>query len=150
MSVPQPSAELLISAPIHRVWSVITDTASYGEWAGFIEGFEAPRRLSAGDRIVLHVRWDNGSTARSVEEVTAVDEPSAGQARLDYAYRGWPSRLGLVRTRRFQTLTSEDAGQTRYRTWMALDGPLARFAGPDRIERGFVVQAEGLKRRCEG
>lgn len=153
MTEPEPAdgpyAEVLIAAPIDQVWAVLSDPASYPEWADFIESFEAPTQLQVGDRIVLRVRWDNGRTSRSVEQITACDPPEDGRARLDYAYRGWPARLGLVRTQRWQTLAAEGAG-TRYVTTMRLTGPLVRLAGPDRIQKGFTRQAAALRRRCEG
>lgn len=144
-----PSASVEIAAPIDVVWSVMLEASSYAEWNPFVEGVEVPDPPSVGDPIVLHVRWTNGSTSRSPERITEVTPPADGAACLAYAYQGVPSKLGLVRSVRYQRLTALDAGHTRYDTVGEFTGPLARFAGPGRIADGFRRHAEGLKARAE-
>ena len=150
----QPSAGTTIDAPIEVVWDVMLDTEAYAEWNPFVERLESPQPPSAGDPIVLHVRWANGRTARSPERIVAIEPPqrdSGGVATacLSYVYEGLPSKLGLVKGVRHQRLRQERDGQTSYDTVEEFSGPLVRFAGPGRVAEGFSRHAAGLKRRAE-
>jgi len=149
-----PSAEIEIDAPLELIWRVMLDTGAYGEWNSFVPRVELAR-AQVGEPIVLHASWADGSTSRSVEQVTALDEPATDgdgttTAVMSYRYRGAPSRLGLVRSTRHQRLTSR-AGEsiTTYATVLHLSGPLARLAGPGRIADGLRRHAADLKQRAE-
>ena len=149
-----PRASVTIDAPIDVVWDVMLDTASYGEWNTFVQKAECPSPPTAGDPIVLHVRWANGRTTRSPERVSAVEPPVAGAdgattARLSYVYEGLPAKLGLVRGTRHQRLRQAPGGPTSYDTVEEFSGPLVRLAGPGRVAEGFRRHAEDLKRRAE-
>lgn len=149
-----PEASIEIDAPLGTVWSVMLDTARYGEWNPFVERADCPSPPSVGDPIVLHVRWRDGSTARSPERVSAVETPrtdAAGvtRATLSYVYAGWPARLGLVRGTRHQRLTQAAGEPTAYHTVEEFSGPLVRFAGPGRVADGFRRHAAALKERAE-
>ena len=149
-----PSASIVIDAPLDVVWRVMLDTARYGEWNPFVERVESPAPPTVGDPIVLHVRWANGRTARSPERITAIEPPTtdaAGttSALLSYRYEGVPSRLGLVRGVRHQRLTQRPGGPTTYDTVEEFAGPLVRFAGPERVADGFRRHAEALKQEAE-
>jgi uncharacterized protein YndB with AHSA1/START domain len=148
-----PAASVSIAAPLDRVWAVMVDTASYGEWNPFVESVECAA-TSVGEPIVLHVRWANGRTTTSPERISVVDPPhddgGVRRATLAYVYEGLPARLGLVKGTRFQRLTQEPGGPTRYETVEEFSGPLVRLAGPQRVEDGFRRHAEALKKRCEG
>ncbi|GAA3814876.1 SRPBCC domain-containing protein [Nocardioides panacisoli] len=149
-----PSASVVIDAPIEVVWQVMLDTASYGEWNPFVERADTAQPAQVGNPIVLHVVWANGKRTRSPERITAIEPPSAGgdgtaTACLSYVYDGLPSRLGLVRGVRHQRLTRPPDGPTTYDTVEEFSGPLVRLAGPARVADGFRRHAEGLKRRAE-
>lgn len=149
-----PRASTQIDAPIDVVWSVMLDTAAYGEWNPFLFRVECPTPPSEGDPIVLHVRWPNGKTTRSPERIKLVEGPTTGQdgvrrATLAYDYEGLPSKLRLVQGRRYQRLTQRPGEPTTYDTVEEFSGPLVRFAGPDRVEAGFRQHATALKSRAE-
>ena len=149
-----PTASATIHAPLELVWSVMLDTASYGEWNPFVERVESPDPPRVGDPIVLHVRWANGGTTRSPERIIAIEPPSADgadvrTARLSYVYEGLPARLGLVRGTRHQRLRQAPGGPTVYDTVEEFSGPLVRLAGPGRVAEGFRRHAAGLKQRAE-
>ena len=149
-----PQAAVEIDAPIDLVWSVMLDTASYGEWNPFVVRAECPSPPRAGDPILLHVRWGNGRGTTSPERISLVDPPhdvdGVRRATLAYVYEGLPSRLGLVKGIRYQRLSQTDgAGPTRYETVEEFSGPLVRLAGPQRVEDGFRRHAEALRDRCE-
>jgi hypothetical protein len=149
-----PSASVMIDAPIDVVWQVMLDTASYGEWNPFVVRAETAQPAAVGNPILLHVVWANGKRARSPERITAIEPPAAGAdgtatACLSYVYEGLPSRLGLVRGVRHQRLTQPADGPTTYETVEEFSGPLVRLAGPARVAEGFRRHAQGLKKRAE-
>jgi hypothetical protein len=148
-----PSASVEIDAPIERVWAVMVDTASYGEWNPFVEKAECAFPPKVDDPIVLHVRWANGRSTTSPERVSIVDPPhdegGVRRATLAYVYEGLPSKLGLVKGIRYQRLSQEPGGPTRYETVEEFSGPLVKLAGPKRVEEGFRRHAEALRKRSE-
>lgn len=77
------------------------------------------------------------------------EDGGAVRARLGYVYEGLPSKLGLVKGTRWQELTQEPGGPTRYHTVEEFSGPLVALAGPGRVEEGFRKHAASLKRRVE-
>lgn len=148
-----PAASVTIDAPIEQVWAVMLDTASYGEWNPFVERADCASP-TVGEPIVLHVRWANGRTTTSPERISMVDPPhdedGVRRATLAYVYEGLPAKLGLVNGIRYQRLTQQPGGPTRYDTVEEFSGPLVKLAGPKRVEDGFRRHAEALKQRCEG
>jgi hypothetical protein len=149
-----PSAGIDIDASLDAVWAVMLDTARYGEWNPFLRRIECPSPPQVGDPITLHVVFPGGRReVKSPERITIVEEPhddnGVRRATLAYDYEGLPSKLQLVRGRRYQRLTQEPGGPTRYETVEEFSGPLVFLAGPGRVEAGFRVHAEALKKRCE-
>jgi len=148
-----PAASVTIDAPIEQVWAVMLDTASYGEWNPFVERADCASP-TVGEPIVLHVRWANGRTTTSPERISMVDPPrdedGVRRATLAYVYEGLPAKLGLVKGIRYQRLSQQPGGPTRYDTVEEFSGPLVKLAGPKRVEDGFRRHAEALKQRCEG
>lgn len=149
----RPAASASIDAPLGVVWAVMLDTAAYGEWNPFVERVECPSPAKVGDPIVLHVRWANRRTTTSPERITILEPPheenGATTALLAYEFVGWPHKLGLVHSTRYQRVTQRPGGPTEYETHQDLTGPMVRFAGPARIIDGFERHAQGLKKRAE-
>ena len=149
-----PRASVEIDAALDEVWAVMLDTASYAEWNPFVVRAESAAPPQVGDPIVLHVRWANGRGTTSPERISVLEAPhddgqGVRRATLAYVYEGWPARLRLVRGTRFQRLSQEPDGPTRYDTVEEFSGPLVRLAGPNRVEDGFRRHAQALRRRCE-
>jgi hypothetical protein len=148
-----PRAEVEIDAPIDRVWQVMLDTASYGEWNPFVVRADCPSPPSVGDPITLHVRWSDGRGATSPERISVVDPPhdvdGVRRATLAYVYEGLPAKLGLVRGTRYQCLSQPHGAPTTYDTVEEFSGPLVALAGPKRVADGFRRHAEALRTRCE-
>ena len=154
MATHRPSASITVEAPLATVWAVMLDTAAYPAWNPFVERIETPGPAAVGTPLVLHVRWADGSTARSPERITVLDGPVTAAdgtttATLAYAYEGLPARLGLVRGTRYQRLTQRPGEPTQYDTVEEFSGPLVRFAGPGRVAEGFARHAAALKQRAE-
>jgi hypothetical protein len=150
----EAAAAATIDAPIDVVWGTMVDTASYGDWNPFIERVELPDgpSVALGQRVVLHVRWHTGGTARATERVTALDPPSrfdGARALLEYEYGGPLAALRLVRGRRQQALERVDAMTTTYRTGERLYGLLAWAAPLAKVQDGFERHAAALKARAE-
>lgn len=155
MSPSNPTAHADIDAPLSVVWSVMLDTASYGDWNPFVISAACPSPPEPGDPIELTVRWTNGRTSRSPEQIALVEGPrtdAAGvvTATLAYDYKGFGSRSGLIRGRRYQRLRQEPGGPTAYDTVEEFSGPLVPLAGPARVQEGFQRHAAALKARSEG
>ena len=149
-----PKASTLIDAPLDAVWAVMLDTAAYGEWNPFVLRADCPTPPVVGDPIRLHVEFADGKRVVSPERISCVVPPYDGpdgtrRAELAYDYEGLPARLHLVRGRRWQRLTQAPGGRTRYETVEEFRGPLVRFAGPDRVQEGFLRHAEALRTRAE-
>lgn len=148
-----PHAAIDIDAPLDLVWTVMLDTAAYGEWNPFVVRADCPSPPSVGDPIRLHVEFANGRRAVSPERISVVDAPAdhdgVRRATLAYVYEGLPARLGLVRGTRFQRLSQAPGGSTRYETVEEFSGPLVPLAGPGWVEEGFRRHAVALKERAE-
>ena len=153
MPEARPGATVAIDAPLETVWAVMMDVDAYGDWNPFLYRAVFPSPPTAGDPIVLHVRWPNGRTTRSPERVSLVEPPhrdgGTTRATLAYVYEGLPARLGLVKGTRFQRLSQVPGGPTVYDTVEEFSGPLVALAGPARVADGFRRHAEALKRRVE-
>lgn len=143
-----------IAAPIEQVWRVMVDFARYPEWNPFIVRVDSSGAVGVGSALGLHVKWADGGGASSGEIVTRFEAPAPGPggglvAALEYRFTGWMASIGMVRALRLQALTAEGPGATRYHTreafggWLAVGVPLAK------VQRGFDLHAEALKRRAE-
>ena len=147
-----PEASISIDAPLKVVWKVMLDLPSYPQWNPF--AYRIDGATSVASPILIHVRWANGKTVKSPERITVVQPPETGadgvlRATLAYDYEGLPSKVGLVRGRRWQRLEQRDGGPTAYHTVEEFSGPLVRFAGPGRVAEGFARHAAALKERAE-
>lgn len=144
----------LIHAPIDVVWSVMIDLRAYREWNPFIVDIVASGDAHVGQSMALTVRFENGRTITSPEEISILDAPTKSEggvsrAKLEYVFRGPLDRYNLVRGRRVQTLESDGEARTIYRTeerfsgWLAFGVPLAN------VQDGFERHASALAARAE-
>lgn len=155
MAPPRAYVSLEITAPIDRVWTAMIEMHRYPEWNPFVtrvDGVGASPRV--GQPMVLHVRWSNGLTLRSPEEIARIEPPARDpdgleRAVLEYVFRGPLDRWGLVRGSRVQTLTGLDEGRTRYESEELFTGSLARFVPLASVQDGFERHARALARRVE-
>jgi hypothetical protein len=145
-----------IAAPIDRVWAVMTDVARYAEWNRFIAGIRVidGGALRVGVPLELDVRWEGGGATKTIEVVTRLEAPSAGEggarrAVMEYRFTGWIARLSLVKGSRLQMITQAPGGPTVYETREEFSGLLTAGVPLKKVQRGFELHAEGLKRRAE-
>lgn len=153
--MPVAQTEIVIQAPIARVWSVITDIHRYPEWNPFvvkIDCTESQPRVGTG--FTLNVQFkDAKSVVKTWEQITRMEPPAARDgaehALLEYEFLGPLHSLYLVRGRRQQWLESLPDGSTRYRTYERLHGLLAWAAPIAKVQDGFERHAAALKQRAE-
>lgn len=154
MGTQTAQAEIIIDAPIARVWDVMMDLDRYAEWNPFTPRVECERPPRVGSPIRLHVRWADGKSLVSPEKIVRIDPPAPdadGRMRAAYGYNFATllARLNLVRSERLQILEALAPERTRYLTTIKLTGALASRVPIAQILDGFERQAAGLKRWCE-
>ncbi len=153
--MPSASTEILIHAPIDRVWTAMTDIKGYQNWNPFVEKIEcASLPPAVGSDLTLHVRFANGKKVTTIERITRLNPPASdpdGQLRatLEYRFLGILANLNMVRGSRPQIIEQVDANTTRYRTSETLSGWLSWAAPIKLVQDGFERHAAALKRYCE-
>ncbi|PCC68392.1 Polyketide cyclase / dehydrase and lipid transport [Nannocystis exedens] len=150
--MPRPFAEasIDIDAPPARVWTVMLDLDRYHEWNPFIVAIDHAGPPALGSAMRLHVRWNDGTGARSGEQITALVAPDGERpGRLAYRFTGLLPTLGLVRATRVQQVAPLPAGRTRYFTREEFTGLLTRFLPLAKVQDGFDRHARALKARAE-
>ncbi len=151
MSPPFAETTIEINAPVALVWKIMLDVRQYPDWNPFIIRVETPANvLSVGSRLVLHIRWANGSGMRSAEKVTQIEPPTSTvrtrrRAVLAYRFNGWLHTLGLVRSTRLQWLEQGLGQPTTYRTREEFRGLLAAAVPLRDVQDGFERHAQALK-----
>jgi uncharacterized protein YndB with AHSA1/START domain len=113
MSTDRIEREITISAPIERVWAVLTEPAHVGTWFG--TGTPAEIDLRPGGTMVL----DHGEHGTYRTTIVEVDPPRA------FSYRWASAYPGVVATEENSTLVA-------FTLEVAVDGTLLRV-----VESGF-------------
>ncbi|XRQ05758.1 SRPBCC domain-containing protein [Actinomadura welshii] len=129
------SSDIVIDAPVQRVWEVLADLRRWETWA---PGF----RIRSLDAVEpgREFRWtQNGTPLRSR---FAVVEPAR-----ELSWTG--SALGLYRAVDRMVLTPEN-GRTRVTLQESLDGPLARLIfGKNKLRAAHETRLAALKTHIE-
>jgi hypothetical protein len=137
------TSSIEIDASPERIWSVLTDFASHGEWNPFIRSFEGEPVV--GSRLKVRIAPPGGRAMTFKPTVTVVDP--GRELR-------WLGRLlvpGLFDgEHRFQ-LEPLDGGRTRFTQSERFTGVLVGLSGKAlaKTERGFEEMNEALERRAE-
>lgn len=148
-------ANIIIDAPLERVWLILLDTNNYKNWNPFVVNAEAEGDAAVpGNKMKLFVKWRNGKGASSEEIVTDTKLPyadSTGVKRAYWSYRftGWLHTLGLVHATRYHWLEKLIDGSTAYSTREEFTGLLKMFIPLADVQDGFERQTEALKREAE-
>lgn len=144
------SERILIDANIETVWRHMTDWDAYPQWNPFIVKVEfLSDRQVPNSKMKFHLRWQDGKTGTSIEQMARSVPPQNGTAELAYTYASLPARLGLLRATRVQRLR-QIGSQTEYVTREEFHGILARFVPFTAVQQGFTAQAEALARVSAG
>lgn len=153
--MPVAQTEVIINAPISKVWEVMMDVDRYCEWNPFIIKIDCEAALpQVGTDLMLHVRFSGSETVRvEHERITRLDAPATRSgsetALLEYQFLGPLHAFYLVRGKRQQSLESLDGSRTRYRSYERLHGLLAWLAPMAKVQDGFERHAAALRQRCE-
>mgnify|MGYP001049607691 CR=1 FL=1 len=135
---------ILIDADVHTVWRHMTDWDAYHQWNPFIVGVDY--QVDGQGQVTtmkFQLRWPDGKTGTSVEQMVRSSPPQNGTAELVYKYATLPARLGLLRATRIQQLRQQGS-QTAYYTREDFSGMLARFVPITAVQQGFAAQAQAL------
>jgi len=131
-----------IQAPMERVWAVTTDVEGWPAWTASVLSVD---RLDGGPFLLgSRVAICQPKSPRAVWTVTAL-EP--GRAFT------WESRATGVRTVATHRLKALPSGGTSVTLTVDATGLLAFLLGPllrGTVRRLVEMEAEGLRRRCEG
>ena len=137
------SHSIEIDAVPERVWSVLTDRASFAEWNPFIRRLEG--ELTAGERLEVEIKPPGGRAMTFKPTVTAV-EPNR-----ELRWLGHLLVRGLFDgEHRFEIERLGD-GRSRFTQSERFSGLLVRpFGGTlAKTERGFEAMNRALKERAE-
>lgn len=141
---------ILIDAAIEVVWHYLTDWDAYAQWNPFIVAVNYTLDQHNNiDKMKFSLRWHDGTTGTSQEQMVSSSPPANGHAELVYKYASLSARLGLLRATRTQQLYA-NGQQTSYYTKEQFSGILARFVPFTAVKKGFAAQAEALAKIASG
>jgi hypothetical protein len=135
--------EIVIHAPIERVWQVLSDVSRWADWNPFVRSFEG--HLKKGERVTVKIGPPGRSTTTFRPRLLVVD-PSLGIVWL-----GVLGFRGLFDGEHHIELESVPDGKTRVHHFERFSGILVPLlAGLLRdAATGFTAMNEALKARVE-
>ncbi|KAH8980497.1 hypothetical protein EDB86DRAFT_2813650 [Lactarius hatsudake] len=156
-------SSIAISASKQKVWDILLDFPSYGEWNPFTRTAELisegdkkplPSQIAApGLRVRLRANIpptmnDIGKKASVTEEIlTHVDSDT-----FRFAWRFATRARWLITAERWQVVRDDGPGAAVYETWMffgGLVGYLIRFFMAAKLQTAFDAMSRALKERAE-
>jgi uncharacterized protein YndB with AHSA1/START domain len=134
--------DMAIDAPPDQVWRALTEVEAWPAWTASMTSVE---RLETGE-------FGLGSSARVTQPklkptVYQVTEFVPGRAFT------WAAKAGGVTTTAGHTVTPRGEGLSTVTLTVTQSGPLAPLVGmlaANTVRRYVTMEAEGLKKRCEG
>ena len=137
------TTQIEIDASPERVWDVLTDFASYGEWNPFIRSIVG--KPDVGSRLRVRIEPPDGRGMTLKPTVRSAD--SAREL-------SWLGRLlvpGVFDGEHRFALEPLDAGRTRFTQSERFRGILVPLTGKvlEKTRRGFEEMNDALKRRVE-
>lgn len=144
--MPTIKEELIINAPIEKVWDVITDFGNYAAWNPFIQNIVLNGKLESGTVVTLHALMKPGAPPTLVS-ATLVDV----QAPRTLSWCGGFGPAWLARGRHFHELEQLPDGSTRFVHGETFSGLLFALIWP--LQRKSFAEmykkiSEALKLRC--
>jgi hypothetical protein len=138
------SNNVIINAPLEKVWHALIDVENYPRWNPFTTRVETT--FVVGQPAILYVTM-NGQHQRVQHEVITVFEPQHAFA--------WASIMGvpfILKANRWQVVEALDDQHTQYETYETFDGllvPLIMALYRQDIQRGFDAGGAALKKYAE-
>jgi len=136
------STEILINAPIERVWIELTDFGRYPDWNPFIKKLVGP--VEQGKTIEVKIQPEGGDPFVFRPRVLLHEKNRMLQ---------WEGRLllpGIFTGRHSFELTKTAPNTTRLVQKEDFNGILVSFINLDSTEKGFNAMNRELKKRIEG
>jgi hypothetical protein len=147
-------SKAIIQADIHTVWEAIVGIEKYPDWNPFIIAIEAEETVPVvGTEMEFTVRWQDGSTRKTMEVVNAFTPPRPTKEGMKgewkYYFKSSMRTIGLVKATRTQVVTATPDGATHYHTYEDFRGWGVLFLPVEDIKDGFERQTQALKQYCE-
>lgn len=144
--MPTVREELIINAPIEKVWDVLTDFGNYAAWNPFVQNIELNAELKEGSPVILHALMKPGAPASPVAATLA-----EVQAPHTLNWRGGVGPAWLARGYHFHQLEQLADGSTRVVHGETFSGLLFALIWPlqgKTFDRTYKKVSEALKLRC--
>lgn len=128
-------------APTDRIWQILIDFESYGEWNPFI--YKISGKASVGEKLHIWLRTPGGKERTYEPKVVKVDE--GRELR-------WRGKSFFLEGEHVFLIESNGPAITRFVQKETFKGPLTRFLGPgvdEDIATAFDQMNQALKRRSE-
>jgi hypothetical protein len=138
------SDNVIINAPLEKVWRVLIDVENYPRWNPFTTRVETT--FVVGEPAILHVTM-NGQHQRVQHEVITVYEP-----QRVFAWASIMVTPFVLKANRMQLVEAIDELHTQYQTYETFDGllvPLVMALYRTDIQRGFDAVGAALKNYAE-
>lgn len=135
--------EITINAPQKKVWKILEDFESYGEWNRFCSKVETSKKI--GEPIIMTIQWHPKSKAFLQKEFFSdYEAPNIV---------GWKLNWGIfLKSHRIQKLSTIDENTSHYYTedkFWGLLTPLVMLLYRKAMQRNFEEVAIALKERAE-
>lgn len=130
-----------VRAPADRVWQILVDFRTYGEWNPFI--YKITGEAVEGEKLRIWLRTPSGRERTYEPTVLTVD--SGRELR-------WLGKSFLLEGEHIFTIESSEPGVSRFIQREIFRGPLTWFFGAridEDISGGFEQMNQALKRRAE-
>jgi hypothetical protein len=136
-------ASIEIDAPAERVWSILADTARYGEWNPFVTAVAGELREGADLKVTIR--------APGRKPVTFAARVARLQPGREVRWRGRWFLPGLFDGDHALTVEPLDDGRSRFRTREEVTGLLLPLLGNAmrQSQQGFEELCRAVKARAE-
>ncbi len=147
------SVKIEINSPIEKVWEILTNINAYSEWNPFVYDVSADKKIPNIDcNMLFYVAFSNGKKVQSKEFVTKFEAPKMhdnNKALWVYRFDGILHKLNIIRATRTQSLKALSDTKTEYSSEEIFSGLAKSFVPFGQVQKGFMIQAESLKAKCE-
>lgn len=133
--------EIEINASLERVWKIVTDFESYGQWNPFIN--RVIGQAKEGSRIEIHIETPGGKNRKYGPTVTRVEEGR----ELRWLGKSW-----LLNGEHIFTIEQLQPVRVRFVHREVFDGLLTSIFGKSLdtdVKQGFEEMNKALKDRAE-
>jgi len=133
--------EILIQAPVSKVWKVLTHTQEYPNWNSFIKKLEGI--LKVGENLRAEIQPIDSSTMTFKPKVLQFEENRILQWKGKFLINGL-----FDGTHSFELVENQD-GSTTFKQSELFNGVLVRLFNLENSIKGFEAMNRELKRKCE-